>query len=98
MATPFEAFVNAELPKRISTEHDQLNVSPGLIPVTTGVGLSTVLQELSTVLPEEYIKQIIGSVLQEYTDIIRPTNVVYDGCSSVFDGYLPVIDDNICGS
>lgn len=41
MPTPFESFVNAELPKRISTNADPLSVPSGMVPVTTGVGLLT---------------------------------------------------------
>lgn len=40
MATPFETFVNIELPKRPSTEQDPLTLTAGKIPVSTGVGLS----------------------------------------------------------
>ena len=39
MATAFEDFVNVELPKRISTKDNPMTTVPGLIPVTTGVGL-----------------------------------------------------------
>jgi hypothetical protein len=39
MATPFEVFVNDELPKRISTQDDPTTVPAGYIPVSTGVGL-----------------------------------------------------------
>lgn len=35
----FTLFVNYELPKRISTEESPIGVQPGLVPVTTGVGL-----------------------------------------------------------
>lgn len=41
MATEFEVFVNAELPKRISTEDNPLTIPANKVPVTTGVGLST---------------------------------------------------------
>lgn len=41
MPTPFESFVNAELPKRIATNSDPLIVPAGMVPVTTGVGLLT---------------------------------------------------------
>lgn len=37
----FENFVNLELPKRIATNHDPLDVPEGMVPVTTGVGLVT---------------------------------------------------------
>lgn len=36
----FVNFVNLELPKRISTGQDPLNLEPGKIPVSTGIGLS----------------------------------------------------------
>lgn len=39
MATPFENFVNAELPKRLATNIDPTSVPAGKVPVTTGVGL-----------------------------------------------------------
>lgn len=41
MATAFENFVNAELPKRISTEQDPLTTPVDKVFVTTGVGLTT---------------------------------------------------------
>jgi hypothetical protein len=41
MATQFENFVNLELPKRIATNENPLNVQAGKVPVTTGVGLLT---------------------------------------------------------
>lgn len=37
----FTSFVNTELPKRISTNQSPLDVQPGMVFVTTGVGLST---------------------------------------------------------
>jgi hypothetical protein len=37
----FEQYVNIELPKRIGTNANPLEVSPGMVPVTTGVGLLT---------------------------------------------------------
>lgn len=36
---PFKIFVNAELPKRFSTEIDATTVRPGFVPITTGIGL-----------------------------------------------------------
>ena len=45
MATPFENFVNIELPKRIATNDNPLTVQPGKVPVTTGVGLLTEFQD-----------------------------------------------------
>lgn len=39
MPTPFEQFVNLELPKRISTEQNPLTLGEGYIPVSTGIGL-----------------------------------------------------------
>lgn len=47
MPTPFEDFVNAELPKRISTKADPLATLPGLLPITTGVGLEVELKDPS---------------------------------------------------
>lgn len=43
MATPFETFVNEELPKRISTMADPTDTPAGLVPMTTGVGLGVEL-------------------------------------------------------
>lgn len=40
MATPFEEFVNTELPKRLSSQANPLAMKAGLIPLTTGVGLT----------------------------------------------------------
>lgn len=39
MATPFETFVNVELPKRPSTNQDPLILPAGMLPISTGVGL-----------------------------------------------------------
>ncbi len=44
MATPFESFVNSEIPKRLATNTDPLTVAAGQVPVTTGVGLLTEFQ------------------------------------------------------
>lgn len=41
MATPFETFVNTELPKRIATNDAPTSPVAGEIPVATGVGLMT---------------------------------------------------------
>lgn len=40
----FEDFVNAELPKRISTDQSPLSVPANMVFVTTGVGLMTELK------------------------------------------------------
>lgn len=45
MATPFETFVNQELPKRISTSIDPTNVPAGFLFLTTGVGLGVELAD-----------------------------------------------------
>lgn len=47
MATEFENFVNIELPRRIATTTNPLDVSSGMVPVTTGVGLLTEFQPYS---------------------------------------------------
>ena len=39
----FESFVNTELPKRVATNQNPLTVPPGMVFVTTGVGLLTEL-------------------------------------------------------
>ncbi|MBE0438301.1 MAG: hypothetical protein IBX57_00845 [Gammaproteobacteria bacterium] len=39
MSSPFENFVNLELPKRVSTEQNPLGLDAGKIPISTGVGL-----------------------------------------------------------
>lgn len=44
----FQNFVNEELPKRISTNDESTEVKEGLIPVSTGVGLTTTFKS-----PEE---------------------------------------------
>ncbi|MGM0587075.1 MAG: hypothetical protein ACQETE_01555 [Bacteroidota bacterium] len=46
MATPFQDFVNTELPKRINSDQDPTSIPAGYIPVSTGVGLQTQLQLL----------------------------------------------------
>lgn len=45
MATPFETFVNGELPKRVSTEDSPISWTPGRVVVTTGVGLGVTTDE-----------------------------------------------------
>lgn len=44
---PFTRFVNAEVPKRLSTEVDATKVVAGLVPVSTGLGLDFELVESS---------------------------------------------------
>lgn len=39
MASPFELFINDEIPKRVASEDNPLEVVSGLVPVSTGVGL-----------------------------------------------------------
>ncbi len=48
MATPFENFVNTEIPKRLATNTDPLTVPSGKMPVTTGVGLLVEFQDVPT--------------------------------------------------
>jgi len=50
--TPFQDFVNLELPKRIGTNADPTVVQEGLIPVTTGVGLLTTFTDIDTILQQ----------------------------------------------
>lgn len=54
MATPFENFVNLELPKRIATNDDPLTVQAGKVPVTVGIGLLTELKDYKV--DQNYIK------------------------------------------
>lgn len=48
MASPFETFVNDELPKRPSTKQDPLTLTPGLVPISTGIGLDMQFVDPST--------------------------------------------------
>lgn len=48
MASPFETFVNGELPKRISTSENPMTLVAGKIPVSLGVGLAVEFVELSS--------------------------------------------------
>src|SRR5574343_947383 len=49
MATPFEVYVNTELPKRPSTNQDPLTLTAGQIPFSTGVGLDLEFRDLNTI-------------------------------------------------
>lgn len=42
----FQGFVNTELPKRISTNDTPTEVTEGLIPVSTGIGLGTTFKKV----------------------------------------------------
>jgi hypothetical protein len=53
--TPFQDFVNLELPKRLGTNADPTQVQQGLIPVTTGIGLLTTLTDIDTILQQSNI-------------------------------------------
>lgn len=48
MATPFETFVNGELPKRVSTEAPPLSWTNGQVLTTTGVGLAVEAVDTNT--------------------------------------------------
>lgn len=45
----FQNFVNKELPKRVSSDENPLNVAKGLVPVTTGVGLGVEFLDPTTI-------------------------------------------------
>lgn len=72
MATPFQDFVNTELPKRIGTAQDPLTLAAGKFPRSTGVGLQTVFGWLPLLATEpdaaefdngEYVVYASGSTL-----------------------------------
>ncbi len=65
MATPFETFVNAELPKRIATNANPLAVPAGMVPVTTGVGLLTEFKPYldNGVIDPEAIISLISNII-----------------------------------
>lgn len=48
MATPFETFVNTELPKRLATNVSPIAPTAGQVPVFTGVGLLTENKSLAS--------------------------------------------------
>lgn len=48
MGSAFEDFVNLEIPKRIATNDNPVTVPPGMVPVSTGIGLMTTFIELET--------------------------------------------------
>ena len=48
MASPFQNFVNKELPKRISTDDNPLTLPAGKVAVSTGIGLGTSFTDIST--------------------------------------------------
>lgn len=78
MATPFENFVNAELPKRISTNANPLTVPSGQVPVTTGVGLTTEFKpygvggsvDVSAVLSLLFSGLVVGEI--PVVDVVDP--------------------------
>lgn len=49
----FEDFVNTELPKRIATNESPLDVPPGMVFVTLGVGLLTELKPYTSGEPSD---------------------------------------------
>lgn len=62
MATPFEAFVNAELPKRVYTQDSPLSWPAGKVVVSTGTGLSVSIQDFPQV-PVTSVNSQIGDVI-----------------------------------
>lgn len=78
MATPFESFVNAELPKRIATNTDPLSVPAGMVPVTTGVGLLTEFKpynEDGTVSAEAILSIISSLIIHNEMPILQQDNI-----------------------
>lgn len=49
MASQFETFVNVEMPKRISTEDNPLEVTKGKIPVSSGIGLQVEFKDAAEI-------------------------------------------------
>lgn len=68
MATPFEAFVNAELPKRVYTQDSPLSWPAGKVVVSTGTGLSVSIQDFPQV-PVTSVNSQIGDVSLTYSDV-----------------------------
>lgn len=91
MATPFETFVNTELPKRISTEANPLEVGPGLIPVTTGIGLGVEFVSASAFAPKVGLITASDLVVAEDGTAILPSTP-YGG--TVYDMALVKLDDD----
>ena len=60
MATPFEDFVNVELPKRVSSKDNPLTMAAGKIPVTTGVGLDCTFVSQDTLISGKGKETITG--------------------------------------
>lgn len=70
MATPFESFVNLELPKRIATNISPTAPTAGQVPVFTGVGLLTenkAPSELGLVTPSDLTAAISTALSSVYT-------------------------------
>ena len=80
MSTPFENFVNLELPKRISTDADPLSVPEGMVFVSTGIGLSTVPSKL----PGNGWSPLFETVAFQYLDSSTPVEVTRIAAGNVF--------------
>lgn len=48
--SPFEIYVNDELPKRLSTEADAAKLEAGKVPISTGIGLGFTFVDPGTLL------------------------------------------------
>ena len=70
MATPFEDFVNVELPKRVSSKDNALTMTAGKIPVTTGVGLDCTFVNPSSLISGGGKETITGSFSGAFTPFI----------------------------
>ena len=83
MATPFELFVDAELPLRPSTKQDPLTLVAGQIPLSTGVGLELEFRDLTTItqpISEELLAALavetdarLSSELSLRADVVQTT-------------------------
>ena len=90
MPTPFESFVNAELPKRIATNVDPLSVPEGMVPVTTGVGLLTEFKPYNQdgTVSAEAILTILSSLLI-FNEVPIQLN------STIFKTFYPYVSNSL---
>ena len=95
MATPFETFVNTELPKRLATNVSPTAPTTGQVPVFTGVGLLTenkAPSELGLVTPTDLTTAISTALSSVYTfqTLYNPTATSQYPTSSDTIGSVPI--------
>jgi hypothetical protein len=94
MATPFENFVNGELPKRVSIEVPSSgNLDPDKYLVSTGVGLGVKLVNApggGVVLPTRTAEQFMVTAALEYSFTL--SNMPLANSETIFFNGLPLVN------